>query len=118
MLVSSGLMVNLHYCGDYLSELAVFLDADGCCCPAEKEMKNDGCCSDESVYVAFDADQLHQEFDSIKLLVGISIEPSINHSFSEIPVSMDVPVNTANAPPLLNEKIYLQLSRLKVFGDC
>jgi hypothetical protein len=117
-MVSSGLLVNLHFCGDYLSELAVFTNADECCCPAEKEAAKDGCCSDESVYVAFDADQLQQEFDTVKLF-------SFYQSSIELPsielikiVMEEAQVNTANAPPLLNQKIFLQLGRLKVFGDC
>lgn len=117
LMVSSGVMVNFHLCGNMISELALFMDAHGCCPPDAEKMDN-GCCSDESIYVAFDEDQHIQKFESKKIVhpLGSSFVSSF-FQFEEIEYK-SVSVKTANAPPILNSKIYLQLSRLKVFGDC
>jgi hypothetical protein len=119
MMVSSGLMVNFHFCGDAISELAIFFSADGCCPPDEEKMSH-GCCSDETIYVAFDEDQLQQVFTYKKIYSVVDLPQRISFEYREDFSSYyeGLTINVANAPPILKCKIYLQLSRLKVFGDC
>lgn len=45
LLFSTGLVVNVHFCGDKFSGISFFKSGKGCCCG--KEMKKKNCCKEE-----------------------------------------------------------------------
>lgn len=44
-----GLSVNLHYCGNYLSDVTLYNTSQNCCGDAESEDKD--CCEDHQLYL-------------------------------------------------------------------
>lgn len=44
-----GLSVNLHYCGNYLSDVTLYTTTQNCCGDVEPEEKD--CCEDHEVYL-------------------------------------------------------------------
>ena len=105
-------MIDLHYCGDFLKEFAVFSEAKSCC-PQENE-DHKGCCSNESVYVAFDEDQMPLMLSVFKFYAYKAEQVSIPSFVYTQEKQAKGTVNLSNAPPIVGQKIYLQLSRLKV----
>ena len=115
MLITSGLVVNLHYCGDFISEIAVMLDADNCCCE-EEDAEPSSCCDEDSI--SFDVEDDHlASFVSLKFKALDNVFTSFNFNFNEIKGNdVQVVVNHANAPPKKKRKPYILFKQLKVFG--
>jgi hypothetical protein len=64
---TTGVMLNSHYCGEYLTSLSVFLDAKPCC-ENEKETDMGNCCHDESLVLQMDEDFVKANSESFNTL--------------------------------------------------
>lgn len=60
LLVSLGILVNVHYCGGKVQSVEVYAPAKACCCPVA-EGKMHGCCGDESFFYQFDEEQVSSQ---------------------------------------------------------
>lgn len=62
--LTSGITLNLHYCGGKIKSISFFHsnDEDGCC---GKKMKSKGCCDEKTTI--FKVKDNHQSSDNIKL---------------------------------------------------
>jgi hypothetical protein len=57
LLVSMGILVNIHYCGGKVKSVEVYAPAKACCCPSGTGDMT-GCCGNESFFYQFDEDQV------------------------------------------------------------
>lgn len=54
---SSGMLVQLHYCNNNLSEISLNSKQADCCCESENEKSNDDCCENQVISAKIDIDQ-------------------------------------------------------------
>ena len=62
--LSTGAMVNFHYCGGELESIKINSESQSCCC-ASTEMKK-GCCQDKEIVLGLDIDE-NIVFNSINI---------------------------------------------------
>lgn len=76
-----GISVISHYCGGELEKVSLFTKSNSCCGEDESELE-DGCCKNETVYIAFQKDfTFYTVAKNIKAPVNqlFIVSPSINH---------------------------------------
>ena len=64
---TTGVMLNSHYCGEYLASFSVFLNAKPCC-ENEKESDMGNCCHDETLVLQMDEDFVKANPESFNTL--------------------------------------------------
>lgn len=119
----TGVMVNLHYCGQQIADWNIFGKTDGCgiagCNKSSK--KPHKCCKEKVIVVKLTDEQhtvkLNSIIWSVDFIQIINNVISPHYSFSIIQTSENQSFN-ANAPPGLWQKIplYKLHSRLTYFG--
>ena len=108
----SGIMINLHYCGQQLESWNLFADKAGCAedsCGDESE-ENDDCCKDEVVVA-----KMSQEQNTVSQLVlkfiTTQYTPLLPQYYCSLPEAVapehGIVSNYANAPPGLWQQIPL-----------
>lgn len=55
LLVSAGILVNIHYCHGQIANIKVFSDKENCCCSTN--MEDTGCCINVTILLQIDDDQ-------------------------------------------------------------
>lgn len=112
LIAASGILINLHYCGEQLEAWDVYADKAGCAgdeCGDESE-DNDGCCKDEIVLAKIDQEQDTPQSYIFKLLsiggdspaVLPALEFEIGYDHQSVGVQQQ-----PNAPPGLWQSIPL-----------
>ncbi|NJO90583.1 MAG: hypothetical protein HC831_17705 [Chloroflexia bacterium] len=56
LVLSTGILVNLHYCQGEIESISIVTNNSKCCC-ASMEFDDDGCCKNEQLLVQFDNDE-------------------------------------------------------------
>lgn len=112
LLAVSGVMINMHYCGDELESWQVYAEGDGCaddnCTDVPEE--EDGCCKDEVVAAKVNIDQNIVDFFKLKLSSIEWLAPLQIFDFSEntgVHVVAKYVHCMPNAPPGLWQNIPL-----------
>ncbi len=109
--VSSGVIVNLHYCMNRLASADLFTSESEKCGKCGMDIhKSDGCCRDEVKLLKMDEDQRNNPVAVFELpeLDDISVKPSafICASFYKVPGKKHF---LNHSPPLISEQeTYLQ----------
>ena len=103
--LSSGAMVNFHYCGGELASIQINSGDKSCCCGTTEISSS--CCQDENVILDIDVDE--KPITSQNLLTESLFFISYFNSFSErlfdIEIEEDTFINYKIPPPKL-EQIY------------
>ncbi|OFX83324.1 MAG: hypothetical protein A2W99_12060 [Bacteroidetes bacterium GWF2_33_16] len=78
VLVSLGLTINLHYCGDRLESLKLFENTESCCCGGETTNKS--CCENQFLHYAIsDEQRVSQDFRILTIpSINLDIQPIID----------------------------------------
>ncbi len=116
-LINTSFVLNLHYCGEFLSEIAFIVDADNCCCEEEGKAISQ-CCEESSISLDFDNDDHLNEYESFKkksVVVGTAI-PNFSQ-LEYIPIQCKIISSGApNAPPSKKLKPYILYHQFKIFA--
>ena len=95
--ISSGVVVNIHYCMGEIAEVAFGQKSSDKC--GKCGMENDGCCHDDVKVVKIQDSQslasINTDFAKVEVLA--QTYPELSYAVSILPVS--IIVQTANAPP-------------------
>ncbi|MCB0700686.1 MAG: hypothetical protein H6551_04865 [Chitinophagales bacterium] len=119
----SGVMINLHYCGQALESWSLYADESGCTddgCGDESD-ENDGCCKDEVIVVKVNQDQDAPTIFKLKQTTFIpdAIMPyMVFVEKSNVADTHTSIANTTHAPPGLWQSIplYKLHSSLTYYG--
>ena len=115
MLITSCLVVNFHYCGDFISEVAIILDANNCCCEEDGEEPS-SCCDENSISIDIDDDHF-ASFPKTKYKVLDDVVEMFSLTFNNMERGgFKVNANLANAPPQKKLKSYILYKQFKVFS--
>ncbi len=78
LLAVSGVMINMHYCGDELESWGMYAEGDGCSGDSCSDMpeEEDGCCKDEVIAAKVEVDQNIVDFFKLKLTSAEWIAPT------------------------------------------
>lgn len=118
----TGVMIQLHYCGQQLESWGLFADKAGCAdddC-GDESMENDGCCKDEVVVAKVSQDQNTAQQLVLKLMAVDAAIPFCPHfNIEEVAiVKSGIYEHAPNAPPGLWQDIplYKLHSSLTYYG--
>jgi len=113
LLAVSGVMINLHYCGQTLENWSMYVSSNGCDegeCGIEEDEPDD-CCENKTISSKLSEDQNLATLSKLKInavdwaiLPKATISPVFKSSFSSVEINID---NQPNAPPGLWENIPL-----------
>ncbi|OSZ78058.1 hypothetical protein CAP35_07275 [Chitinophagaceae bacterium IBVUCB1] len=112
LLAVSGVMINMHYCGDELESWEVYAKSDGCAddsCSDEPEEES-GCCKDEVISAKVAADQNVVDFFKLKLSATAWIAPQPLYHIADAAtccIAQSTTEYMPNAPPGLWQNIPL-----------
>lgn len=114
MAFTTGLGINVHYCGDRVASVEfAFMDADCCCGPEEAD--DDGCCSNETVVFQTEADQ--QASGTLQLKEMAAVETGWTCLQDEEIFDADIERRFEEVPPdIPNPPLFLKYSRLILYG--
>jgi len=99
----SGVMIQLHYCGQELESWQMFAENAGCADDGcgDESTENDGCCKDEVVIAKINQDQNTASQLVLKLMAVQAISP-VYHDFHIENISAakaGILTHSPNAPP-------------------
>ncbi len=109
----SGIMINLHYCGQQLESWNMYTQGDGCpegeC--GDESVENDGCCKDEVIAAKVSNDQNTVSEFKLKLAHIEWWQPASLPQYPEYAIgnayTEKVKAHRANAPPGLWQSVPL-----------
>ena len=112
LFLSTGMTVNMHYCGELLDDISLSSENSSCCCKVETA----GCCTDQSVYLDIDIDQLFVKQHSKSNVLLAKVFSSLSFSFIESKVIELISNSINEGPPDSYQKVYLFHHQLLVYG--
>ncbi len=111
---TSGISLNIHYCGGKIKHITLFNSSEKCCCGKKKMSKK--CCKDKVSYFKIKDDQ--QSNQSAKIITPTSkITPVVLpvFKFDDYIVCTNVTVFNYHAPPVLYDNpLYLKYQVLLI----
>jgi len=107
-LISIGVSVNVHYCGDKVDSVELYGKTKICCCKDNSE-NSKGCCGDDFFFYQFDENQLssqlsqsQDEVQSVAALLDYSQEKP-----AEIILISGLNLDLLNLPPPQQRPLWL-----------
>lgn len=102
MLLSTGVMINMHYCGGELESVSLSPELANCCC--ESTTGESECCNNEQLVIQFDNDEqvVSSSIKLTELFNYIDTEILILNdlSFDELTVEFEISENESPPPKL------------------
>ncbi|NNE29579.1 MAG: hypothetical protein HKN16_08075 [Saprospiraceae bacterium] len=113
--LSLGVTLNAHYCGDKLVGVRIAFPAPDCCCDSKKGM--DDCCSDTSLEIQMDVDQLIVHAPILSDIEFVpNYSPIIEDDLISFRVLKEVPALFANPPPIGSQQRRIRMGSLTYYG--
>ncbi len=88
LLVSTGIFINMHYCGGELESISLLSEQKVCCCDGNEIASN--CCSNKQLFLQFDAEQKTTASNTLSFeqYKFIKIEKPVIIGFEELEVEL------------------------------
>lgn len=118
LLVSSGLALNIHYCGGEMVDLKIFTEIEHECCAGETQCHQEttkSCCDDETIVVQLDSWQVagsNLTYDITLAAVLPSPQNFRETAWNNTRISSDLP----DIPPAKPKDLWLLYQRLTYYG--
>ena len=118
LLVSTGLTLDVHYCGGQLVDVEVLGTPDHCCSEVKKschKKDENKCCNDETVLVQLDQWQIISNISTLD--VGPAHVPKINRDYEQIEVFKESQHDVfKDLPPPKVQPLWLLYRSLTFYG--
>jgi hypothetical protein len=111
----AGVTINKHFCGGELEEVSL-LEPDSCC-GEEMPVEDDGCCSNESVYVSNDTETINSGEKILISCKALYLQTLLNFfqiSFDGLAVRLKIEKDVSEKPPFLEEELVAKTMVIRI----
>jgi len=118
LLVSSGLALNIHYCGGEMVDLKIFTEVEHECCSEGNTCHQEttrSCCDDETILVQLDSWQVAASNISYDVVVAGVIPNSLDFK-EEVAIDRNHDAAFLDLPPPKPKDLWLLYQRLTYYG--